>query len=100
MATKKPAYTSTTEEDGSITINLPGQELAAYHFQEPLGRHLSAIEKYQTANPDSTEIDTMAFLMSQLEAEGLPMSHFLDLPLKLFKFISAELNEFFRTEDL
>ena len=99
-AAKKPVYTSAYNEDGSISIFVDGADKCAYSFQEPLGKHLVAMEKYQTANPDNTEIETMAFLMSQLEVEGLPMTYFLDMPLKLFKFIATELNEFFRVEDI
>ena len=94
---KKPVYTKLYEDDGSISIFDGERE---YSFQEPLGKHLVAMEKYQTANPDNTEIETMAFLMSQLEVEGLPMTFFLDMSLKLFKFIATELNEFFRVEDI
>lgn len=96
-AAKKPVYTTTTHEDGSISVTSSERE---YRFQEPLGKHLVAMEKFQTSNPDNTEIETMAFLMSQLEVEGLKMDYFLELPLKLFKFIATELNEFFRVEDI
>ena len=96
-AAKKPVFTAVTEDDGSISIFNGARE---YRFLEPLGKHLVAMEKYQTANPDNTEIETMAFLMSQLEVEGMPMDYFLEMPLKLFKFIATELNEFFRIEDI
>lgn len=98
MATKKLSYSVTTEEDNSITIQPDDDKQAAYSFCEPLGKHLVAMEKYQKANEDASELETMAFLMSQLEVEGLAPEHFLGLPISLFKVIAKELNEFFRTD--
>lgn len=96
MPAKKPVYTIVTEVDGSISISDNGRE---YTFQEPRGKTLVALERYKVANPDSTEIEDMAQLMSLLEVEGYPADMFLDLPLPLFKFIANELNQFFRTDD-
>ena len=99
-AAKKPLYTSAYNEDGSISIFVDGADKCAYNFQEPLGKHLVAMEKYQITNPDNTEIETMAFLMSQLDTDKLHKDLWLGLPFKLFKFIATELNEFFRVEDI
>lgn len=98
MAKAKPVYSATTSDDGSITIDL-GNGKDPYTFTEPVGKTLVLLEKYKVTNPDSTEIEDMAYLMSILEVEGLDVEHFLGLPLKLFKFIASELNQFFRLDD-
>jgi hypothetical protein len=96
MATRTKPQT-TQKEDGSILVTV-GK--ASYTFREPLGKDLSAVERYLNSSEDATETEKMAFLCSRLAIglEATPET-FLELPVSQFRYLSEQINNFFRTLD-
>jgi hypothetical protein len=95
---KVSPFTTKEHEDGSIQIDGRGYR---FQFREPLGKDLVTLERYTGGLETVSDIESMAFIMSVLATSEASLTvkpeDFLELPLKLFKYISQELNRFFLT---
>jgi hypothetical protein len=95
-APKVSTYTTKEHEDGSIQIDGEGY---SFRFREPVGKDLAALERHTGGLETVTDAESMAFIMSALATTESSLvvtpEDFLELPLKLFKYIAQELNQFF-----
>lgn len=88
-------YTTEVNKDDSITVS-DGQW--SFVFREPRGRDLVKLDSLvKEAGLEVSDTEKMAMVCSVLNGSKTP-DDFLDLKLGFFKYISAQIDNFFQSE--
>lgn len=86
----------TEEVEGKIIVSTKD---AFYTFHEPLGKDLNALDKKLKTLENPSDTESLSTLMEVLSEDSLTAEDYLNLPLKLFKYMGVQLMGHFRTDD-